>query len=320
MILITGGLGFIGLNTARAFLEAGEAVVLTRYQTHREPEFLTPYLGKRAFVEQVDVLKASDLVEVGRRHPITGIVHLAGAHIAGLAPADGLRATALGTLNVLEAASAMGVKRVSLASSTTVYIGVVAECWREDLPLPIASPYPVVAYKKLLEIMGDHYAAQTHLDVVSLRIPLVYGPYYRSMNNLASRMVQAAVTGVPGPLPAPGRTPTPTFEDDENWNLCFAADCGEAIARVQLAPRLAHTIYNIGGAANVTNRELADAVREVVPGAQLSLQPGRSQAPQVSPLDLTRIQADTGWTPRFSLEAGIAEYVSWLNNISSGMG
>jgi UDP-glucose 4-epimerase len=312
MILITGGLGFIGLNTARAFLEAGEDVVLTRYRTQREPEFLTPHLGRRAFIESVDVLDAASLLEAGRRHPITGIVHLAGAAIAGLAPGDGLRATVLGTLNVLEAASALGVRRVSLASSTTVYIGAAGERWREDLPLPVASPYPIVAYKKILEIAGDHYAAQTELSVVSLRIPLVYGPFYRSMNNLASRLVQAAVTGVPGPLPAPGRPFAPVFEDDENWNLCYAVDCGEAIARVQLAPALAHSTYNIGGAANVSNRELAEAVRRAVPEAKLALQPGRSGAPRVAALDLGWIRADTGWAPRYDVETGIAEYVAWL--------
>ena len=38
--LITGGMGFIGLHTARAFLDAGEDVVITYFQTWREPSFL----------------------------------------------------------------------------------------------------------------------------------------------------------------------------------------------------------------------------------------------------------------------------------------
>lgn len=45
MILITGGLGFIGLHTARAFLDAGESVVLTRYRSARVPEFLQHDVG-----------------------------------------------------------------------------------------------------------------------------------------------------------------------------------------------------------------------------------------------------------------------------------
>ncbi len=38
--LITGGMGFIGLHTARAFLDAGEDVVITYFQTWREPSFM----------------------------------------------------------------------------------------------------------------------------------------------------------------------------------------------------------------------------------------------------------------------------------------
>ena len=38
-VLITGGMGFTGLHTARALLDAGEDVVITWYQTWREPDF-----------------------------------------------------------------------------------------------------------------------------------------------------------------------------------------------------------------------------------------------------------------------------------------
>lgn len=40
MILITGGMGFIGLHTAKRVLEAGEDVVLMQHQARREPDFL----------------------------------------------------------------------------------------------------------------------------------------------------------------------------------------------------------------------------------------------------------------------------------------
>jgi UDP-glucose 4-epimerase len=40
MILITGGLGFIGLHTARRVVDAGEQVVLTLYRMRREPDFI----------------------------------------------------------------------------------------------------------------------------------------------------------------------------------------------------------------------------------------------------------------------------------------
>ncbi len=320
MILITGGLGFIGLHTARAFLENGEDVILTQYQTVRIPTFLSSYIGKRAFIEPLDVRDGPSVLEVGRKYAITGIVHLAGAKIAGISPADGLRDNTLEALNVLEAGKQLGVSRVSLASSATVYLGLQAERWQEDAPLPVASPHLVVAYKKELEILGSFYAINAQMSVVSLRIPLVYGPLYRGMNNLASRMVHAAVQGLPGPLPLPGpqllagQTQSMDYEGDDVWDLCYAPDCGAAIACVQLSKSLHYPVYNIGGGESITNGDIAEAVRKAVPGAQIELKAGRGPAPRVPPLDLSRIRADTGWTPRFDLETGIADYVAWLKS------
>jgi NAD(P)-dependent dehydrogenase (short-subunit alcohol dehydrogenase family) len=49
--LITGGMGFIGLHTARKFLDAGENIVITRFRTWREPSFLKDEYGERVIVD-----------------------------------------------------------------------------------------------------------------------------------------------------------------------------------------------------------------------------------------------------------------------------
>src|SRR3990170_3419467 len=77
-VLITGGLGFIGLNTARALLDAGHDVVLTQYRVPRMPDFVKAELGRRVFIEQLDVADNERLLDIGRRHKIDAIVHLAG--------------------------------------------------------------------------------------------------------------------------------------------------------------------------------------------------------------------------------------------------
>lgn len=74
MILITGGLGFIGLHTARRFLDVGEQVVLTQYRVRREPDFIKSEVGKRAFIETLDVTAGHDVIDLVRRHKVTGIV------------------------------------------------------------------------------------------------------------------------------------------------------------------------------------------------------------------------------------------------------
>src|SRR5262245_10144233 len=121
MILITGGLGFIGLHTARRFLDVGEQVVLTRYKIRREPEFIESEIGKRAFIEALDVTAGHDVIDLVRRHKVTGIVHLAVPGLGALSAAEDYRVNMMGFLNILEAARLYGVRRVSLASSIAVY-------------------------------------------------------------------------------------------------------------------------------------------------------------------------------------------------------
>ena len=75
MILITGSMGFIGLHTARRFLDAGEQVVITQFTTRREPDFIKDEIGKRLFIERLDVTSHHDAIDVVRRHKITGIMH-----------------------------------------------------------------------------------------------------------------------------------------------------------------------------------------------------------------------------------------------------
>src|SRR5579871_2618111 len=77
VILITGGMGFIGLHTARRFVDSGEDVVVTQFRTRREPEFIRNELGKRVLVESLDVTSPHDVIDMVRKHGVTGIVHLA---------------------------------------------------------------------------------------------------------------------------------------------------------------------------------------------------------------------------------------------------
>ena len=54
MVLVTGGLGFIGSHMARALADVGQTCVLTRHSTEIPP-VLAGAVGTDAVVEQVDV-------------------------------------------------------------------------------------------------------------------------------------------------------------------------------------------------------------------------------------------------------------------------
>lgn len=310
MILITGGLGFIGLHTARALIDMGEKVVLTQYRVPRAPAFIKDDFGKTAFIEQLDVQNADMLAGIGERHQIDSIIHLAVPGLGALSAADDFRVNMTGLLNVLQAAEAWKVKRVSIASSLAVYGSTEEIPWREDMRFPLTSGNPTEAYKKAYEVLANHYADRTGLDLLNLRIAAIWGPLYHSMSNLPSRLVHAAVKGIPPKIEGPRG---PAYLED-GADLCYAPDCGRGIALLQTAEKLSARTYNIGAGRGVKNRELVAAVQKVVPDFTADLPEGHAPgAPaQVPYMDLSLIKRDCGYEPKYTTEEAIADYIEWL--------
>ncbi|MBO2455053.1 NAD(P)-dependent oxidoreductase [Actinomadura barringtoniae] len=304
MILITGGLGFLGTHTARAFLDLGEGCVLTRHRTARVPGFLD---GSGAFVEQVDLTDGAAVLELGRRHRITGIVHLAAAGI-GSSPIAAVRANTTALLNVLEAAEAWSVPRVSIASTIGVYAGVEGTPFREDMALPTLAVHAIQASKRGAELYASLAADHAGFEVACLRIGGLWGPLGRAESRFLTlpQLVHAAVRGE-----------TPGFAlpyADDAADLCYVKDCAQAIVLLQTAGKLGHRVYNVSSGRATKNEEVAAAINAAIPGAGISLPEGRdpSGPPEDLYLDTTRLREDTGFEPAYEIERGVADYVAWL--------
>jgi UDP-glucose 4-epimerase len=312
MILITGGLGFIGSHTARALLDLGESCVLTRHRTARIPAFLADEVDRRIFIEPLDVTDQEAFLELGKRRPITGIVHLAGAFFSTLTPVDEVQANALGLLNTLRAATEWGVPRVCIASTIGVYGGIDDTVFREDVPLPMVATHPIPTVKKSAELLAASVAERAGFEAVNLRIGAIWGPLGRpeSMFFPVPRLVHAAVNGEAADFSPPRR---PAYAGD-GGDYCYVKDCGRAIALLQSAEHLNHRTYNVGSGRVTSNAEVVEAIRAVIPDAAVDLPDGRSpNTPSEDPyLDITRLREDTGFTPAYDIERAVRDYVGWL--------
>ena len=311
MILIIGGMGFIGLNTALRFLEVGEKVVITQHSAHRVPAVLEAEVGKRVFTARMDVTNPYEVFEVVRRHQIESIVSLMAPPARSGSTQTDYHLYTAGLQNVLEATRTFGLRRLSLGSSVAVYGGIPAGPYREDLPLPVPSSTQVSAFKKGMEMHAHYYAAQTKLDVVALRIASIYGPLYYSMHNPIGRLCHAAAKNVEPDFS--DRPDGKLFEDDQaDWT--YVKDVARGIQMVHTAPTLAHRVYNIGSGRASSNKDVFEAVRKVMPGARCAaLTPGRTRTAATNPAtDLSWIKADVGYQPEHTIETGIAVYLEWL--------
>jgi UDP-glucose 4-epimerase len=307
--LITGGLGFIGLHTARAMLDLGEDVVLTQYRVAREPDFIKPDLGKRAHIEQLDVTNKERLAEIGRTHKIDRILHLAVPALNALSPLDDFTVNMQGLINILEAGREWECKRVGLGSSGAVYQGARLPDGvnREDQPLNTSGGGATGTWKKTFELIGNYYADRTGMDIVNLRIAGIYGPLYHSMSNLPSRLVHAAVKGEAPVLRGD------TYAEDGS-DATYVKDCGRGLALLMTAEKLNHKTYNVATGRTTTPREMVTEIQKVVPGFKGdSLKEGRSpNSPGSTFQDISRIKADTGYEPQYPVEKSMADYIAWL--------
>jgi UDP-glucose 4-epimerase len=316
MIVVTGGLGFIGSHTTRALLDLGESCLLVQRRAGTLPGAETEEADRRLVVAQVDLLDGEAFLALGTRYHITGIVHLAGsapwppgAHDPVVAARD-----ALDTLfTVIRAARDWGVPRVSVASTIGVYGGIDAQNpMREDLPLPMTSGHTIPAFKKIGELLTDHLVAATGIEIVNMRISAIWGPGGRPSSPFfpAPQLIHAAARGT---APDLSTLYAPAYPDSAA-DLCYARDCGRAIALLQTAQTLRHRTYNVGSGHLTTVRELINAIQAIEPDARLDL-PERGSPQSLTPevyLDITRIREDTGYHPDYDLEHAAADYLNWL--------
>ena len=316
MILISGGLGHIGSATVQALLDTGEECVLVQRRSPEIPDgrFTAPVSAVQADVKDLDALRA-----IGRDHTITGIVHMAGSMpwppSPDEAPVNAARDALGGLFNIIQVAQEWGVKRLSLASTIGVYAGLSnIGALSEDLPVPLTAPHVIPTFKKISELLGQHLAGATGLEIIHLRISGAWGPLGHLPNFAfpAPQFVHAAATGTPVDLSGvAGR-----LKADDGLDLCYVYDLGRATALLQTADTLAHTTYNVGAGRMITNAEVIAAIKSVVPDFDLELEPGSSVPP--SYLDITRLHQDTGYLPEWDVERSVADYIAYFRAETRG--
>jgi UDP-glucose 4-epimerase len=311
MMLITGGLGSIGSHTARALVDLGESVVLTAHRSTQLPEYLADEPGGRVVVEPLDTTDEAAFLDIGKRHEITGIVHLAAGPYDLPDPVEYLRAESLGLLTALKAATVWGVRRFSVASTIGAYAGVDEVPWREEAPLPVVAPHQIHVFKKTAELFATLAGDAAGFDTVSLRIGTIWGPLGLPDSPFFAlpRLLSAAVWGEDPDLTPPR---PPAYAEDAT-DLCYVKDCGRAIALLMLAERLNHRIYNVSSGRLVRYGDVVAAINAAVPGANITLPQGRDpDRPRDNYLDTTRLRTDTGFRPEYDVERAVPDYVDWL--------
>lgn len=147
MILVTGGMGYIGSHTVVELLAAGEDLLILDNLSNSSPEVLERLFritGRRPAFVQGDIRDASVLAQVFRDYPIDSVIHFAGLKAVGESVAQPIRYydnNVVGSLRLFEAMAEAGIKTLVFSSSATVYGDPHTVPIREEFPLSATNPY-----------------------------------------------------------------------------------------------------------------------------------------------------------------------------------
>lgn len=314
MLLLTGAAGFIGSQTAKRLLEAGERIVgVDEVNAYYNPalkrarlEELARYPGFR-FVE-ADISQEGALAAALAPGEVTQILHLAaqaGVRYSLEAPFAYERSNVKGHLAVLEyARAAKHLTHLVYASSSSVYgdrtDGPFRESDRCDAP---ASLY--AATKRACELLSETYAHLHNIPQTGIRFFTAYGEWGRP--DMALWMFTDAILK---------REPITLYGNGElARDFTYIGDVTPALQTILAAPpagpRL-HEIYNLGSARPTSVTDFVDAIE-----AATGLKAERRYAPRnpvevsVTSADISKAQARFGYAPRTPLREGVARFVEW---------
>lgn len=197
-VLLTGGAGYIGSHTAVELLTQGHEVVIFdnfSNSSHLALERVQQITGCSLPVVHGDVRDQSLLEQTLRAHLIDSVVHFAGKKAVGESvaqPIDYFDNNVNGTLVLLRAMAAAGVKRLVFSSSATVYGDPQYLPLDEQHPLSVTSPY---GRSKLMveETLSDLYRADATWSLTVLR-------YFNPIGAHESGLIGEDPAGIPNNL------------------------------------------------------------------------------------------------------------------------
>ena len=306
-ILVTGGAGFIGSHLAAELLNRGYSVrILDNFATGRRSNLSA--LSDGAEIVEGDI---QSYERVNRA--VAGcevVLHQAALPSVPRSVQDPLTSNAtnvIGTLNLLLAARDSGVRRVVVASSSSIYGANPTLPKREDAPTLPISPYATT------KLASESYARSFHnvygLETVALRYFNVFGARQDPTSQYAAVVPRFAAALLTGGQPV-------IFGDGEqSRDFTHVSNVVQANILAMDAPAAPGRAYNVACGEQVSINRLAAEIgalvdRDVRP---VYVAPRAGEVTH-SLADLTRAREELGYEPAVRLREGLRDTIAHLRD------
>ena len=306
--LVTGGAGFIGSNLVKTLLDQGHAVrVLDNFSTGKR-ENLGPFQERIDLIEG-DIRSYHIVHEAAR--DIEVIFHQGALPSVPRSIHDPITSNQVnveGTLNILNAARDTGVRRVTYASSSSIYGENPALPKQEDMtPQPI-SPYAVakLAGEKYCQVFTRTYG----LETVSLRYFNVFGCGQDPQSQYAA-VVPLFISAF-----LDGSQITVNGDGEQSRDFTFIDNVVQANILAATAPKAAGEVFNIACGARMTLNQMLHHIRTFTENdTQVIYGPSRSGDVKHSQADIQKARDILNYNPIVSAEMGLRLSVEWYRAV-----
>lgn len=330
-VLVTGAAGFIGSATVKAMLAGGHEVVgidninsyydtRLKYARLREAGIRQEDIRENRITEsrteaayrfaKLDIADRNGLGRLFAGERFDTVVNLAaqaGVRYSIENPWAYVDSNIVGFVNILECCRQNGTPHLVFASSSSVYgtnrSTPYAESDVTDTPVSLYA-----ATKKSDELMAFAYARLYGIPTTGLRFFTVYGPWGRP-DMAPFIFLKSILEDSPISVFNHGRMSRDfTFIDD------IVDGVGKATA---LTPSgdTPYRVYNIGNSRPVSLLQFISVIENVTGRKAVmrmeGMQPGDMQCTYA---DISRIGRECGYSPKTSVEEGIARFYDWYRN------
>jgi len=314
--LVTGGAGFIGSHVCERLLRDGHAVwAFDDLNNFYDPQFKqrnlkeVQSLSKPFTFVHGDITDAAALNKIFSAVKFDQVIHLAaraGVRPSLLDPALYLRVNVEGTGNILEAARKSGVRKIIIASSSSVYGTNSKVPFSEGDPV-VSAISPYAASKLACESLGHVYHHIYQMDVTMLRFFTVYGP--RQRPDLAIYKFAKLISA--------GK-PIPVFGDGSAArDYTFVSDTVDGIIATTKKD-FGYDIFNLGESQTVSLARMIELLEFALgKKAVIDRQPMQPGDVPVTFADISKARAKLGYNPRVKFEDGIKLFAEWFKKSQS---
>ena len=309
-VLVTGGAGFIGSHLTDHLAAAGcRVTVLDNFVNGRMENLADALATARVEVIRGDITDAATCDRAMAGQDV--VFHLAclGVRASLHDPFSNHQVNALGSLNLLAAARAVGTKRFVYISTSEVYGKALA------FPLTeVATTWPTTVYGGS-KLAGEHYAAAYHecygLPVIRVRPFNNYGPrahFEGDSGEVLPRFMLGALAG---------RAPVVFGDGSHTRDFLFVQDCADALLKIAETDALVGGLVNLGYGEEIRIGDLGRLVLAATGRTDLSVAFAAERPGDVPRLwvDPAKLHTATGWRPRTTLAAGLSFTLDYYKKI-----